>query len=87
MKSPLVYVGGKSILSKQIIKMIPDHKIYCEAFAGAGWVFFKKEPSRSEIINDLDSDLITFYRVLQNHLEEFLKHFKWLLQSREIFND
>lgn len=87
MKSPLVYVGGKSILSKQIISMIPEHKIYCEVFAGAGWVFFKKQPSRSEIINDLDSDLISFYRVLQNHLEEFLRQFKWLLQSREQFND
>ncbi|HQQ49606.1 MAG TPA: DNA adenine methylase, partial [Spirochaetota bacterium] len=54
---------------------------------GAGWVFFKKEPSKSEIINDLDSDLISFYRVLQNHLEEFLKQFKWLLQSREWFED
>ena len=87
MKSPLVYVGGKSILSKQIISMIPEHKIYCEVFAGAGWVFFKKEPSKSEIINDLDSDLISFYRVLQNHLEEFLRQYKWLLQSREWFND
>jgi len=87
MKSPLVYVGGKSILSKQIILMIPQHSIYCEVFAGAGWVFFKKEPSKSEIINDLDSDLISFYRVLQNHLEEFLRQFKWLLQSREQFND
>lgn len=87
MKSPLVYVGGKSILSKQIIPMIPAHKTYCEVFAGAGWVFLKKEPSKSEVINDLDSDLVSFYRVLQNHLEEFLRQFKWLLQSREQFND
>ena len=39
------------------------------------------------MINDLDSDLICFYRVLQNHLEEFLKQFKWLLASREWFED
>lgn len=39
------------------------------------------------MINDLDSDLVTFYRVLQNHLEEFLKQFKWLLSSREWFED
>ncbi|MCL2154029.1 MAG: DNA adenine methylase [Leptospirales bacterium] len=67
--------------------MIPIHKIFCEVFAGAGWVFFRKEPSKAEILNDLDSNLISFYRVLQNHLEEFLKHFKWLLQSREQFED
>jgi DNA adenine methylase len=87
MDSPLAYVGGKSKLSKQIISLIPPHSIYCEAFAGAGWIFFRKDPSKSEILNDLDSDLISFYRVLQNHLEEFLKQFKWLLQSREQFED
>lgn len=48
---------------------------------------FRKEPSRYETINDLDSDLIVFYRVLQNHLEEFLRQFKWLLSSREWFED
>ena len=87
MDSPLAYIGGKSKLSETIIKMIPKHQGYCEVFAGAGWVFFRKEPSRYEVINDLDSDLITFYRVLQNHIEEFLKQFKWLLSSREWFED
>jgi len=36
MKSPLVYVGGKSQLSKRITSMIPDHVTYCEVFCGAG---------------------------------------------------
>ena len=87
MNSPLAYIGGKSKLSKTIIEMMPKHKAYCEVFAGAAWVFFRKEPSKYEVINDLDSDLICFYRVLQNHLEEFLKQFKWLLASREWFED
>ena len=87
MNSPLAYIGGKSKLSKQIISYIPDHKIYCEVFSGAAWVFFRKEPSRVEVINDLDSELIAFYRVIQNHLEEFLRQFRWLLTSREWFND
>ena len=87
MRSPLPYIGGKSKLAEKIIQMIPDHEAYCEVFAGAAWVFFRKEPSKYETVNDLDSDLITFYRVLQNHLEEFLKQFKWLLSSREWFED
>ncbi len=87
MKSPIAYIGGKSKLSKQIVSLIPKHKIYCEVFSGAAWVFFTKEPSKVEVINDLDSDLISFYRVLQNHLEEFLKQFKWALTSREWFDD
>lgn len=85
--SPLAYIGGKSKLSKAIIDMMPEHKAYCEVFAGAAWVFFKKPFSKYEVINDLDSDLVTFYRVLQNHLEEFLRQFKWLLSSREWFED
>lgn len=87
MKSPLAYIGGKSKLSKQIISMIPDHTTYCEVFAGGAWVFFTKQPSRVEVINDLDGDLVSFYRVVQNHLEEFLRQFKWLLTSREQFLD
>ncbi len=87
MQGPLSYIGGKSKLAETIIKMMPDHQAYCEVFAGGAWVFFRKEPSRFETINDLDSDLITCYRVLQNHLEEFLKQFKWILSSREWFED
>jgi DNA adenine methylase len=87
MNSPLPYIGGKSKLAATILKMIPKHKAYCEVFAGAAWVFFNKEPSKYETINDLDSDLIIFYRVLQHHLEEFLKQFRWLLSSREWFED
>lgn len=67
--------------------MMPAHESYCEVFAGAAWVFFRKEPSKYEVINDLDGDLICFYRILQNHIEEFLKQFKWLLASREWFED
>jgi DNA adenine methylase len=87
MNSPLCYVGGKSKLSKIICDLIPAHKTYCEVFAGAAWVFFRKEYSKYEVINDKDGDLITFYRVVQNHLEEFLRQFRWLLSSREIWND
>ena len=87
MDSPLSYIGGKSRLSSIITSMIPEHKQYCEVFAGAAWILFRKEPSKYEAINDKDGDLITFYRVLQNHIEEFLRQFKWCLSSREWFED
>ena len=87
MNGPLPYVGGKSKLSKTIVEMMPEHLSYVEVFAGGLWVFFKKDESKYEIINDLDSDLITFYRVIQNHLEEFMRQYKYQLASREIFED
>ena len=87
MDSPLSYIGGKSRLSGQIVPLIPEHTQYCEVFAGAAWILFRKDPSKYEAINDKDGDLVAFYRVLQNHLEEFLKQFRWLLSSREWFED
>jgi len=87
MKSPLNYFGGKSRLSKVIVPMIPkDHICYCEPFAGGAWILFGKEPSKVEVINDLDAELVTFWRVVQNHLEEFLRYFKWAIVSRHFFD-
>lgn len=84
-KSPLAWVGGKSKLTSTIIPLIPEHKCYVEVFAGAAWVLFRKEPSKVEVINDINGDLITLYRVIQNHLEEFVRYFKWSLVSRDEF--
>ncbi|NQT91152.1 MAG: DNA adenine methylase [Lentisphaerae bacterium] len=86
MRSPLNYLGGKSRLVKTIVPLIPkDHVCYCEAFCGAAWVLFAKEPSKVEVINDADSELATFWRVLQNHYEPFVDLFKWAVVGRKIF--
>lgn len=85
MKSPLNYVGGKSRLASKIIEQIPEHTCYCEPFAGAAWVLFAKEPSTAEVINDLDQELITFWRVVQNHLHPFLDLLKYSVASRKVF--
>lgn len=50
-------------------------------------MFFAKPESKYESINDLNSDLVAFYGVLQYHLEEFCRQFKFLLSSREWFLD
>jgi len=86
MKSPLNYLGGKSRLAKTVVSQIPEHTCYCEPFCGAAWVFFAKEPSRAEILNDIDGELTTFWRVAQNHLEEFLRFFRFAVVSRTIFD-
>jgi DNA adenine methylase len=87
MKSPIPWLGGKSRLADRIIPLIPSHERYAEAFTGAGWVFFRKPQTRLESLNDINGELIAFYRVLQSHLEEFCKQFKWLLTSRELFDN
>lgn len=84
-KSIISWVGGKSLLAGKIIPLIPSHKCYVEVFAGAAWMLFKKTESQAEVINDINLDLVTLYRVIQHHLEEFIRYFKWVLVSREEF--
>jgi DNA adenine methylase len=80
-------MGGKSLLAKKIIPKIPGHNCYVEVFAGAAWLLFKKDETSShvEIINDINLDLITLYRVIKHHLEEFIRYFKWVLVARDEF--
>ena len=85
MNSFLAYMGGKSLLAKKIITRIPEHHCYCEVFAGAAWLLFKKEESQVEIINDINTDLVTLYRVVKHHLREFIRYLEWILVARDEF--
>lgn len=85
MRSFLAYMGGKSLLANKIVSKIPKHNCYCEVFAGAAWILFKKEESDVEIINDINTDLVTLFRVVKLHLEEFIRYLKWILMAREEF--
>jgi DNA adenine methylase len=86
LNSPFKWVGGKSRLRKFIIPMIPPHTCYVEPFAGAAWVLFGKPKSDVEIINDIDEELITFFRVVREKPEELIASFEWELVSRAEFN-
>lgn len=79
------WLGGKSQLARTIINMMPEHKHYCEVFAGAAWVLFKKTPSYSETINDINGDLINLYRVFKFHPDALLKELELQLISRDEF--
>lgn len=85
MRSFLSYFGGKSLLAGKLIPKFPEHTCYCEVFAGAGWVLFSKEESKVEILNDINTDLVTLYRVIKHHLDEFIRYFRWLLVARDEF--
>ena len=86
MKSVVPYFGGKTKLVKTIVNKFPEHTCYVEVFAGGAAVFFNKEPSKAEVINDLDKDLVTLYRAIKHHPEELYKQFKFSLVSRTEFD-
>lgn len=66
MRTPITYYGGKQLLAKTILSMMPTHKVYCEPYMGGGAVFFAKGKSYCEVINDIDDRIITFYEVCQD---------------------
>ena len=84
--NPIIpWMGGKRRLLDDIFPLIPAHQCYVEAFAGGAALFFSKPPSDVEVINDFNGELVALYRVVQNHLEEFVRQFKWALTSRQIY--
>lgn len=86
MASPVIpWMGGKSRLADKIIPLFPEHRCYVEPFCGAAAIFFRKEPSKVEVLNDINGDLVNLYRVLQHHLEEFIRQFRWVLSSRQVY--
>lgn len=85
LNSPIRWVGGKSRFRKFIIPLIPAHTCYVEPFAGGAWVLFGKPPSPVEVLNDIDQELINFFRVLKQKPEELIASFEWELVSRAEF--
>lgn len=87
MKTPITYYGGKQKLVSTILPMIPKHKLYCEPFLGGGAVFFSKEKSQIEVINDTNRELINFYRVVQMDFVSLEKEIMISLHSRSLHAD
>ena len=86
MANPIIpWIGGKRRLADHLIPRFPKHECYVEVFAGGAALYFLRPPAAVEVINDINGDLINLYRVVQHHLEEFVRQFKWALTSRQVF--
>lgn len=84
--NPLVpWMGGKRRFARRLLPLFPPHVCYVEPFAGGAGLLFSKQPSEVEVINDVHGELINLYRVVQHHIEELLRQFKWALVSRQVF--
>jgi len=97
MNSIISWVGGKRLLRKKILPLIPKHDIYCEVFGGAGWVLFGKSPKKedwqvssksryTEVYNDINGDLVNFWKYIKQHPEAFVTELNQYLVSRELFD-
>jgi DNA adenine methylase len=82
LKTPISYYGGKQQLAKTILSLIPEHRLYCEPFLGGGAIFFAKSPSKVEIINDSNGELINFYKIVKCDFNALEKEISLSLHSR-----
>lgn len=84
MKTPISYYGGKQKLASTILKLIPKHKLYCEPFIGGAAIYFAKEPSAVEVINDVNKELVNFYRMVQTEFVALETEIRITLHSRDL---
>lgn len=83
LKTPISYYGGKQTMLKHIIPLIPEHSIYTESYCGGAAVLFAKDTVPCEVINDLNSEIINFYRMAQVYYPELKAEIDQTLHSRE----
>src|ERR1700676_3482144 len=84
MVGPLSYIGGKKRPATKIISLLPEHPTYVEPFAGGAQVLLQRRSSNVIVLNDLDFEIVNFFRVCQWHYEEFVRYLKFCLVSRKL---
>lgn len=87
MNTLLNYPGAKWGMAKEIIALMPKHRSYLEPFFGSGAVLFNKPPSAIETVNDIDGDIVNFFRVLRERPDELAEAISLTPYARDVFND
>lgn len=73
MRPPFPYYGGKMTVADRIVDLLPPHRHYVEPFAGSLSVLLAKPPVAFETVNDLHSELMTFWHVLRARTAELVR--------------
>ncbi|MFI5493524.1 DNA adenine methylase [Actinoplanes sp. NPDC051859] len=73
----LRYPGSKWSLASSIVSHFGGHYHYLEPYFGSGAVFFTKDPSPHELINDTNGTLVNFFRMLRDRTEDLC----WALET------
>ena len=84
-RTPISYYGGKQTMLPYILPLIPEHRIYTEPFFGGGAVFWAKEPTQTEVINDVNANVYNFYKVLKDDFQGLKKLVENSVISRDAY--
>jgi DNA adenine methylase len=85
--SPITYWGGKKTMARHILPLIPEHRTYVEPFFGGGAIFFAKEPSHVEIINDLNKFVVNFFLQAKLNFKQLQERIQATPFSRGLYKD
>lgn len=85
MKPPINYYGGKARLAPWIVSWFPEHQVYIEPFAGSAAVLFAKTACTHELINDVDGEVVNFFKVLRERTEELERACRLTPYARDEF--
>jgi DNA adenine methylase len=80
------WYGGKFGHLEWLLPLLPKAHHYCEPFSGSGAVLLNQEPSPVETYNDIDGDVVNFFRVLRDRHEELIRSIALTPFSREEFH-
>ncbi len=80
------WYDGKFSHLNWLLPLLPECTHYCEPFSGSAAVLLNREPSPVETYNDIDSEVVNFFRVLRDHQEELIYAIGMTPFSREEFN-
>jgi DNA adenine methylase len=80
------WYGGKFSHLDWLLPLLPEAHHYCEPFSGSGAVLLNRDPSAVETYNDMDGDVVNFFRVLREHADELIRAIALTPFSREEFH-
>lgn len=83
LRPALIYFGGKWRMADWIISYFAPHDCYVEPFAGSAGVLLQKPPSTIEVLNDLDGDIVNFFRVLRTQADDLIRQIELTPYSRQ----
>jgi DNA adenine methylase len=81
------WYGGKFSHLDWLLPLLPAAHHYCEPFAGSGAVLLNRTPARVETYNDVDGDVVNFFRTLRRQPMELARNIALTPFSREEFHE